>query len=398
MYITGGPASMPADVKSHYQSAAERYRALMRAGAVGVAVIPNPKNSEIPWARSAQTRLQPVMDLANMGNSEPLGIVLHLSVNAEHADKFFAGSGHSTAELLALADEGKLLPKFPLNVRVRAKVAVQRSRARAPNIIGRLQGSDPQLRQELVVLSAHLDHLGLEAASAEPQDNASRSSDRIYNGAMDNASGVASLIEIAQWFRETGTRPKRSLLFVAFTGEEEGELGSAYFCARPTVAINQIVADLNMDMFLPLFPLKYLQVQGLGESTLEQDMREVARANGVEAQFDLEPEANRFIRSDQYSFVRKGIPALAFKFGYLPNTPENAIYYDFVHTRYHAVSDDADNPAIDPTAAAQFDQIVAQLATRIANTVQRPAWNQNSIFRRFATPQASALLQQASKT
>ena len=180
------------------------------------------------------------------------------------------------------------------------------------------------------------------------------------------------------------------MLFLALTGEEEGELGSEYFCARPTVALRQIVADLNIDMFLPLFPLKYLQVQGLGESTLGDAVREVARANGVETQFDLEPAANRFIRSDQYSFVKNGIPALAFKFGYLPDSPENSIYYDFVHTRYHGVSDDTANPAIDPVAAAQFDVIVAELAARVADAAAAPAWNENSIFRRFAATQTRA--------
>jgi Zn-dependent M28 family amino/carboxypeptidase len=141
-----------------------------------------------------------------------------------------------------------------------------------------------------------------------------------------------------------------------------------------------------MDMFLPLFPLKYLQVQGLEESTLGEDAREVARTNGLEVQADLEPAANRFVRSDQYSFVRKGIPALAFKFGYLPDTPENAIYYEFVHTRYHALSDDTNNPAIDHIAAAEFNHIVAELTSRIANASARPVWSPTSIFRGFVTP------------
>jgi Zn-dependent M28 family amino/carboxypeptidase len=112
----------------------------------------------------------------------------------------------------------------------------------------------------------------------------------------------------------------------------------------------------------------------------------VARDNGVEAQFDLEPGANRFIRSDQYSFIKKGIPAVAFKFGYLPNTRENKIYYDFVHTRYHATSDTTSNPDIDPTAAAQFDHIVAALALRLADAPARPTWHADSFFRRFVTP------------
>ena len=184
VYIAGGPASLPAEARAHYQSAEERYRTLAAAGAVGMAVIPNPKTAEIPWARMALARLQPVMDLAIAGGGSPAtaarsargitrqntrragpGILLHITINAERADKFFAGSGHSIDELLALADKGEPLPKFPLAVRVRAHVAVKTLHARAPNVIGMLPGSDPQLKNETVVVSAHLDHVGVQPAA-----------------------------------------------------------------------------------------------------------------------------------------------------------------------------------------------------------------------------------------
>jgi Zn-dependent M28 family amino/carboxypeptidase len=233
-----------------------------------------------------------------------------------------------------------------------------------------LPGSDPKLKDEYVVLSAHLDHLG----TGRPIDG-----DNIYNGAMDNAAGAASLIEIAKLLSASVTRPKRSVLFLAWTGEEEGMLGSQYFVAHPTVPLRSIVAAINMDMFLPLFPLHYLEVQGLGESTLGNDIRAVAQRNDVEVQFDKQPAENRFIRSDQASFVRKGIPGLAFKFGWLPESPEQKIFNDWIRTRYHAPSDDLNQP-VDKIAAAQFTHIVAELARRVADASGRPTWYEESFY------------------
>ena len=235
-------------------------------------------------------------------------------------------------------------------------------------------GDDPALRSEYVLISAHLDHLG----EGKPVNG-----DSIYNGAMDDASGVASLIEIAKTLHEGKVSTKRSIVFVAVTGEEKGELGSTVFAAHPTVQ-GHIVADLNMDMFLPLFPLKWLEVQGLNESTLGADITEVAKATGVQVQADKEPNRNRFIRSDQYSFIKKGVPSLAFKFGYTPGAPEEKIFKDWYTNRYHGVTDDLDQP-VDQAAAAQFDNILRNLAVRVANADQAPSWTATSFFRRFST-------------
>ncbi len=198
---------------------------------------------------------------------------------------------------------------------------------------------------------------------------------------MDDASGVASLIEIARRASLQRMALARSLVFIAVTGEEKGELGSEFFAAQPTVS-GKIVADLNMDMFLPLFPLHWLEVQGLNESTLGDDVREVAEAAGVKVQADKEPNRNRFIRSDQYSFVKAGIPAVAFKFGFIPGGPEDKIFKEWYTNRYHGVSDDLSQP-VDLTGAAQFNNILYQLALRIANAPQPPAWKPDSFFRRF---------------
>jgi Zn-dependent M28 family amino/carboxypeptidase len=246
-----------------------------------------------------------------------------------------------------------------------------RSKVQSENVVGLLPGSDPELKKEYVVVSAHLDHLGI----GEPVNG-----DRIYNGAMDDASGDASLIEIARAVKDA--KPKRSILFLSVTGEEKGELGSLYFAAHPTVS-GPILADINMDMYLPLFPLKYLEVQGLGESTLGDDVRAVAAMAGVQVQADKEPEHNRFIRSDQYSFIKRGIPALAFKFGYIPGAPEEKTFRAWYAERYHAPSDDLSQP-VNLAAAAQFDTILEKLALRVADADHRPEWKPDSFFRRFA--------------
>src|SRR6185436_8517059 len=180
-----------------------------------------------------------------------------------------------------------------------------------------------------------------------------RNVNKIYNGAMDNASGIAAILEVAAALRGSGAKPARSILFVAVTGEEKGLLGSQYFGAHPTVPRASIVANVNTDMFLPLFPLKTLMVLGLDESDLGQDIRATARELGLEVQADPEPQRNRFVRSDQYSFIKFGIPALAMKVGYRENSPEAAIAAKWTAERYHAPADDLNQP-VDLAAAAAY--------------------------------------------
>src|SRR5262249_12668144 len=151
------------------------------------------------------------------------------------------------------------LPRFSLGMKVRAKITVKRWQVESQNVVGVLPGSDAQLKNDYVAVSAHLDHLGMGMPIND---------DKIYNGAMDNASGVASLLETGGGLKEAGAAPKRWFLFVVVTGEEKGLLGSKYFLPHPTAPRNSIVADINMDIFLPLYALRYLEVQGLNESTL----------------------------------------------------------------------------------------------------------------------------------
>jgi hypothetical protein len=368
--IGGRPTSVPGPISTYYQLESERWKALRKAGAVGFVTIANPKLS-LPWERIVKSQPREVISLADPALNDLQGLKFRATINAAQADKFLEGSGHTTAELLALADAGKPLPKFDLKENFRAHVAIEKLPGiRSTNVEALLPGSDPKLKGEYIVLSAHLDHLGV----GRPIDG-----DNIYNGAMDNAAGTASLLEAAKILSASHDKPKRSILFLSWTGEEEGMLGSQYFAAHPTVPLSRIVAAINMDMYLPLFPLHYLEVQGLGESTLGNDIRAVAQLNDVEVQFDKQPPENRFIRSDQASFVRQGIPGLAFKFGWLPDSPEQKTFNEWIHTRYHAPSDDLNQP-VDPVAAAQFTAIIAQLAQRVAASPERPAWYPESFY------------------
>jgi Zn-dependent M28 family amino/carboxypeptidase len=330
----------------------------------------------LPWERITASRQRNTLELADPDLNELKGLKFAATINPAHAGKFLEGSGHTIDELIALADAGKALPKFPLVGTNHARISIKKlPRVSSPNIFGILLGSDPRLKHEYIVLSAHLDHLGV----GRPVNG-----DNIYNGAMDNAAGIASLIETAKQISKSPNRPKRSILFAAWTGEESGMLGSQYFVAHPTVKLKDIVAAINMDMFLPLFPLHYLEVQGLGESSLGNDILAVAQLNDIEVQFDKQPPENRFIRSDQASFVRRGIPGLAFKFGWLPGSAEETTFNEWIHTRYHSPSDDLQQP-VDVVAAAQFSHIIAQVALRVANANTRPAWYPESFYAHLAS-------------
>ncbi len=374
VYLSGGPSSLPGPLRAHAQSWAERWKALREAGAVGTISIANPRTMDVPWSRSAPARLKPSMVLEGAGFDDGTGLSFSAVFNPQHAGLLFEGAPHSFAELLKIADAGKALPSFPLPVTVRARASLDRGKAESHNVAAVLPGNDPKLRTEYVVLSAHLDHVGVGAAIA---------GDSIYNGAMDNAAGVASLIEIARLLRNPERPLQRSVLLVAVTGEEKGLQGSRYFANRPTVKPESMVANLNLDMYLPIHPLRSIAAPGLNESSLGDQLRAAAEGFGISAHPDPEPDRNLFIRSDQYSFIRRGIPALFFKFGYAPGSPEERLQKEWIKTRYHAPSDDLKQP-VDREAAALFNRVIAELTVRVANDPERPRWKPDSFFRRFA--------------
>jgi hypothetical protein len=314
--LGGGPSTIPGPLRAHYGYASERGKYLDQAGAVGYIVIDNPRTSDLPWSRAALSGLQEAMSLADQDLVDYRAMKIGAIVNAAHADKWLAGSGHTITELLDLVSAAKPLPRFPLVPSLRAKVVVERRDIESQNVVAVRPGTDPALRNEYVVMSGHLDHVGIGA----PIDG-----DRIYNGAMDNASGVAAMLEIAHRLKEANRTTRRSLLLVAVTGEEKGLLGSRYFAAHPPVPAQSMVADLNMDMFKPLYPLRVLTVYGLNESELGDAVRQVGRAMNIEVQDDPAPQRSVFTRSDQYNLIRRGIPAVMVDIGTRKGSPEEQI-------------------------------------------------------------------------
>ncbi len=381
--MNGGPAELSAALKS-YARTTPLAKALADAGVLGVITVPTPKSMDFGWDRVASSASQPGMRLTPepgddaVAAAHPALADLHTTMlsaqfNPAEADKLFAGTGHTFAELLALADAQKPLSHFALGKTLAAKVTTENTHVVSPNLVARLQGSDPALKDECVLVSAHLDHLGVGAPIK---------GSTIYSGAMDDASGVASVLEIAKRLSHAPEHPKRSILFVVFTAEEKGLLGSRYFARHPTVPEKDLVADLNMDMFMPLFPLKKLHVQGLAESTLQEDARAVGAQHGIEIATDPEPDRNSFIRTDQYSFVQAGIPALAMKFGWTAGSPEYKTWRAWLAERYHSTQDNLTQP-IDLSAAAQFNSFFGDLATHVADDPTRPHYLPNSFFKRF---------------
>jgi hypothetical protein len=372
VYFRGGPADMPSAIKAHYQSVEERLKALRRAGVVGSVMMINPKVPDLPWPRIATGLLLPRMELTDPGHEAPRPLPLGMLFNPERFDLLLAGSGHTAAEVMAGLGTASPLPRFPLAVKIHARVSLRRRPARCFNVVGVLPGADPALRDEYVVGTAHLDHLGI----GEPVNGNS-----VYVGAMDNASGVATLIEIARSIKESGAKPKRSIMFLAVTAEEKGLLGSQYFATHPTIS-GRLVADLNMDMFMPLYPLKRLEVQGLGESTLGADLRALGQESGVVVDSDYEPDRTLFIRSDQYNFVKEGVPSLMLSVGFVRGSADEETSKAWFRERYHSPADNLDQP-VDLVSAAQFTQLLRRLMVKVANAEQRPSWNPDSFFNRF---------------
>jgi Zn-dependent M28 family amino/carboxypeptidase len=371
--VSGGPSTLSSSLKAHAR-AAELWKAIERAGAVGIITIANPKSMDIPWSRQILLAKSEGMVLADPAMRDASRPAFSAQFNPAEAEKLFAKSGHTLAEMLALADKAEALPRYPLNLSLKAQVATEKRALSAPDVVAVLPGSDPKLKAEYVVLSAHLDHLGI----GEPING-----DAIYNGVMDNASGVASLLETARLMARSKVRPKRSVLFIAVTGEERGLLGSRAFATQPSVAKSALVADVNVDMFLPLSPLDAVVVYGREESTLGADAEAVGAAQGLGILSDPEPDRNLFVRSDQYSFIRNGIPSLSLKSSAPVGTPAGIAQKTWLTERYHGPADDLNQP-VDKVSAAKLNRYLMELSRRVANEPTRPKWLETSFFKRFA--------------
>jgi Zn-dependent M28 family amino/carboxypeptidase len=346
--------------------AARRVRALTEAGAVAMVSIDNPVAIEpLHWpAAYARTVTLRSQQAPASSTSSPVAV----RISSEAAANLFINSGHEIGDIRRDGAAGVALPSFPLKDRLRIRTTTVSKDTSSPNVLAILPGSDPKLAPEYVALSAHLDGYGYGAPVL---------GDKLYNGALDDAAYVATLIELAKELQHKA--PARSLLFCIFTGEEKGLLGSAWFTGHPTVPAASIVADLNLDQLRPIFPLNILTMEGLTDSTLGETVRTVASGFKIQIRPDLEPERNLFRRADNYNFVRIGVPIASFIFGYDKGSPEEVTYRDWYARRYHKPQDDLKTP-IDWAAAGKFNRFYGALTLAIANAPSRPQWLPSSPY------------------
>ncbi len=295
------------------------------------------------------------------------------------AGVLFDGAAYQLSEVLAKDQQGEPLPAFTLRGKVRMRQRSRHQTIFSPNVVGVLPGADPLLANEYIVYTAHLDYIGeLQTEGAEPGQQ-----DMINNGVLDNASGVAVMLETARLLAQD-QKPRRSILFVTVTGEEKGLVGAEYFAMNPTVPVNSMVSEINLDMLLLLYDFADVIAFGAEHSSLGDTVREVAQGFGIELSSDPFPEQNIFVRSDHYRFVQQGIPSVFLVTGMQSldeGVDAQAIFNNFLLEDYHKPSDDLGLP-IHYGAAARFTRINAKIGTSIADKTARPAWHEGGFFGR----------------
>lgn len=299
--------------------------------------------------------------------------VVEAWISSETAERLFTMCGKNLSELKAMAVQ-RGFRAVELNARFDARVQNTLRTVRSRNVIGRLEGSDPNLRHEYVVYTAHWDHLG-----RDPQ----LEGDQIYNGAADNASGVAMMLEIAEAWGRLETKPKRSVLFLAVTAEETGLLGSRFYAENPLYPIESTLANINMDVINLWGKTTDLTSVGMGHTTLDDLLTELARKRGRSVGPDLEPEKGMYYRSDHFEFAKVGVPALNAKGGndYIGKPADFAKTVRDTYTRddYHKVSDEV-KPGWDLSGAVDDARLLFELGVTVASGSSPPAWKESSEF------------------
>lgn len=383
----GAPSSFPHNERAFYSSGRTKAEEMVRRGAIGqIGLRSRVDQKRVPWERlTLNAGILQGMSWINLSGQvadhhpEIEGTALF---SVPTATELFAGAPITFEQALDAADAGTPM-STPLGIEVTLSQKTDHEQVESPNVIGIVPGSDAQLKDEYVVFSAHLDHVGIGA----PVDG-----DEIYNGFYDNAMGTALLIEAARAFAAMPEPPRRSILFIALTGEERGLIGSDYFAHYPTVPSDSLVANVNLDMPLLLYPLADVIAFGAEHSTLQQLIEPAVAAENFALTPDPVPEEVLFIRSDQYSFVRQGVPSVFLVPGFTSKDPAidgAAAFQEHLATHYHRPSDDSSRP-VDWESALRFARANVRIGVAISNADDRPAWNENDFFGdRFAKGGAS---------
>lgn len=371
--LAGSPDRLPATARAHFNR--EKPAELARRGAVAMITIFTPREAgRTPWAAVLSGSSFPRMRLVG-----PDGVLMDdypelravASVNVTAAEKLFAKAPRTAAEAFAASERGE--PQaFPLGVDIVLAGQATTQRVASANVLARIPGRDPSLAGEPIVITSHLDHLGLGSGADE---------DRIYNGAYDNAIGIGIILAMAEELA-AGPAPLRPILFAALTGEEKGLLGADHLAAHPPTGVTQYAANLNIDMSLFPAPVRDVIARGEEHSTLGAVVRSAAAARGFTVSPDPIPEEVIFVRSDQYSFVRAGVPALYLGAGTRSDNPAidiGALHADFRRNRYHKPGDDLSQP-IDWPSAAAFAVLSEAVVRAVANDPVAPRWLPGDFF------------------
>ncbi|NWG70187.1 MAG: M28 family peptidase [Parvularculaceae bacterium] len=387
--FSGAPKSFEGAKRAYLGSNEAKLKTAAARGAIGVLTVPTRESeAQSPFARAVERADQPGASYVGADGrahvpAPQIAAAARLSV--EGARALFASATTSFDALEAAEADGRPLHAFEMPAQARLNGATRLTRIESDNVVGLVEGSDKKLKDEVVIIGAHLDHLGVRR-------NAKEGEDAIRNGAMDNAMGISMLIETAKKLKEL--KPRRTLAFVAFTGEEMGLLGSKYFAKNPPLGGRRIVGVVNLDMPLPLYPLADVIGFGAERSSLGALIAATGAEMGLALTPDPYPEEGIFARSDHFSFVvEHGTPAV-FLFTGVKNGGEQ-IFRDFMKTHYHRPSDDLSLP-IDWDSAARFAELNARLAQRIADADAAPTWNPGDYFgERFGKKAATAKEQAA---
>ncbi|MCD2317384.1 M28 family metallopeptidase [Sphingomonas sp. IC-11] len=370
-FVSGSPSKMTGEERAWLGSPTTKARFAAERGAVGTITLVTPRSDkQRPFARLVEANGHTRMTWANAdgtGHVEEGGIPTLATLSLSGAQKLFAGARTPWAKVAREADKADASFKaeaLPTALAVTTKT--QFDKAQSSNVVGVLPGSDPALAREVVVLSAHLDHVGVSG----------KADDKIHNGALDNAIGIASLIEEAKRFQKEGAT-KRTILFLAVTAEEKGLIGSDYFANHPTVPADSIIANVNLDMPILTYKFEDMVAFGGDRSTLGPIIRRAVEGAGVALSPDPIPDEGIFVRSDHFRFVQKGVPSVFLWPG--QKGPGKAAVEHFLSTNYHKPSDDLSQP-IQWEEGVRFVDVNYRIARDIADAPSRPVWNKGDYF------------------
>ncbi|ODP38078.1 M28 family metallopeptidase [Sphingomonas turrisvirgatae] len=345
-----------------------------RRGAIGTITIPTRRSlAATPWSRTvryaASTRLVWVDTDGRPWSSTP-GIQIGGYANGPAAEALFTGSRGSLKRVLDQAAVKGAMPQgFPLAAPIRAERHSVVERMLSSNVVGMIPGSDPALAKEVVMITAHLDHDGV---------NPKLDGDRIFNGAMDNAAGIATMLEVARAFAITGQAPRRTVMFAAVTAEEDGLLGSQYLAKHPLApAGGRVVGVVNLDMPVLTYDFTDVIAFGAEHSTLGPIAERALTSAGIKVSPDPMPEQGIFTRSDHYSFVVEGVPSIMLATGFAGEGRDK--FTTFLAKTYHRPNDDL-SQAFNWQAGAKFARVNYLIARAVANATEAPRWNPGNFF------------------